>query len=91
MEIIIARLVSNTLVVGKKTETHIKDAVSLNPKIHQERHAIELKFIPFMFPISMELIDIPIDKSIAHIPAPDDLKTKYLEMSSGIEVTQTIH
>lgn len=86
-ELVIARLVCNNIIIGKLTKKNIKDAYILNPtpkQLPNGHHALELSFMPFMFPISTDSVIIPLDKVILHIPAPKDLSAKYFEMTSNI-------
>lgn len=87
--IIIAKLTCNTLVVGKLTTTCLKSVYSLNPipkqsPIQNTAPSIEIAFIPFMFPVSTKAVDIPLEQIIVSIQAPDDLKAKYIELTTGI-------
>ena len=94
MNIIVAKLVCNTLVIGKLEDTCIKDVYSLNPvprpaTTPNTAPSIEVAFLPFMFPISTATQDIPLDRAILSIPAPADLEAKYIEITTGITVPKT--
>jgi hypothetical protein len=91
MEIVVASLVSHNVIIGKLDEENqmIRDAYALQPTPKQMpngRPIMELSFIPFMFPISQKSVDIDMKHIVVQIPSPDDLKMKYLELTSNIVI-----
>ena len=87
--LVVAKLVCNTLIFGKLTEENIEDVYALNPSQKQlpnGQQVLELSFIPFMFPISTNTVIISLDKVMLHVPAPKDLSMKYIEMTSNIVI-----
>ncbi len=91
MDIVIGKIVTGELIVGKLSETGINDAYLLiiTPDNIQQGRFKSL-IVPMMMPFADGAIkEISFDKIIATIPAPEDVYSVYIKLTTGIDVVST--
>jgi len=89
MEIIVARIITGEIVVGKKTDMGIGECIALRV-VQKSQTEIESHLMPLLHPFSDKFIDIDIDKIVFSAPANNDLINQYSRITSPISIVPSM-
>ena len=89
MDIIVARIVTGDIVVGKKTAIGIEKCIALRI-VQKSPTQIETHVMPLLHPFSDEFIDIDYDKIVFSAKASKELSTQYIQSTSTIEIVPNV-
>jgi len=86
MEIIIAKLISGDIVVGKRNGDYIDCCVGLRV-IQKSPSQIETHLMPMLHPFSDEFINVEIKNVIYYAPTNKELSDQYIQATSNIIIS----
>lgn len=85
MDIILGKLTTGEMVIGKKDDNGIKDAIQLRPKMTSQT-SIEIAMAPLFPMFSEDFVFIKNEHIICTAVPAEDISKKYLQAVSGIQI-----
>ena len=87
MKTVLAKLMNNMFVIGKLDSENKRIIESLQIQIvnnPQNPNSFNAMIMPFFAPLTEEKVNIDLDKILTYLEAPDNLKSEYSRITSGV-------